>query len=625
MATGAQAARARRIASGWKWPLLALCAFEAVWIAAAVIDLVGLKATPWYGWWDATWHARDVPYTIRFDTPLAGGASAGAGIQRGDQIDLREQPLGDRLRLSVQPMAKQQFNFLVRTNGRPHEVHLFPGTFWGTSPLIKLSQLISELAYSIWFLGCAILIAFRRAELPEGRTLTLVLLATALTWCQIVVPNDAATTILFAIPPLLDYLALALLVRLTAQFGARGSARRVFEGVAYAIIALNVLEWVVFYYGLVTLRFDPLPFGIGGIPGGALTPVLTAASLVSVLVVAAAAVMTSARNERARAGWLLLPLPIALAAGGASALLGNVVQGWIEYQLLYLASCLFYFFGALALTYAVLNRRVLDIEFVLSRTLVVATLSLIVVVCFVLLEFVLGIFVSDASHTAGIVANATLALALGLFMRYIHQRVDGWVDFLLLRKRHEDERALLEFGKEAAYVTDQNALLDQTLAKLQRHTDARSAAVMLDGAGVYEAARSFGDGIPPKVSENDPVVLAFKAWHRALDPDKYDTAMHGDLALPMLARGHLLGMLVLGERSGGEAYAPDELEALSQLTDGVGAALDALRNRNADSFETLEQSLTSAFAEAATSMNDAMRALPDAIAARLRPPPEEQS
>ena len=50
----------------------------------------------------------------------------------------------------------------------------------------------------------------------------------------------------------------------------------------------------------------------------------------------------------------------------------------------------------------------------------------------------------------------------------------------------------------------------------------------------------------------------------------------------MLARGRLLGILLLGERAGGEAYAPDEVEALSQFAHGVGSALDALADRTKD-------------------------------------------
>jgi hypothetical protein len=232
--------------------------------------------------------------------------------------------------------------------------------------------------------------------------------------------------------------------------------------------------------------------------------------------------------------------------------------------------------GALAVTYALLRRRVLDLGFFLSRTIVVATISLIVVAAFVLLEWMLGNVVAGVSHTTGIVANAVLALVLGLSLHFIHQRVDAAVDAIFFRKRHEDEQSLRDYAKEAAFITDVPVLLDQTIGRLERHTDARGAAILMDGAGVFTSARSYGDSQRVPVSENDEAILALKAWHRPVDPHHYKTDLHGALALPMLARGRLLGVLLLDERTGGESYAPDEVEALSTLAHGVGSSLDAL-------------------------------------------------
>ena len=44
----------------------------------------------------------------------------------------------------------------------------------------------------------------------------------------------------------------------------------------------------------------------------------------------------------------------------------------------------------------------------------------------------------------------------------------------------------------------------------------------------------------------------------------------------MLARGRVLGVLLCGARAGGEAYAPDEIDALADFAHGVGSALDSL-------------------------------------------------
>jgi hypothetical protein len=91
---------------------------------------------------------------------------------------------------------------------------------------------------------------------------------------------------------------------------------------------------------------------------------------------------------------------------------------------------------------------------------------------------------SGVSHLTGLVANAALALVLGVSMSYIQKRVDAFVDTVFFRKRHDDERALLDFSKEAAYVTEANELLDQAIERVQRHTDARSGVLLLDGSGV---------------------------------------------------------------------------------------------------------------------------------------------
>lgn len=69
--------------------------------------------------------------------------------------------------------------------------------------------------------------------------------------------------------------------------------------------------------------------------------------------------------------------------------------------------------------------------------------------------------------------------------------------------------------------------------------------------------------------------------------------MLGALSLPLLARGRLLGAIVLGERVGGEAYAPDEIEALSQFAHGVGSSLEVLALHRDDSMAVLREAMAS--------------------------------
>ncbi len=559
----------------WKFALLALGAIALVVTILGAFDSLGFAGRAWYGWWDANADTSGQRFTVAVAQPRPGGASAKAGLRDGDRIDLREQSLSTRVGVAYQPLATRPSVLKVHRGSATLALAVTPSTVWEGVPAWKFPPLISTAVASLWFVLCALLIALRRWWDRDARMLALVLLCGTgmmLSPTSFVVLNGEANLFFLVVSGACAAGAATLLVKLSSEFGVRSSLRVLLERFAYLAILLSFFADVAAAAGLATLWFDPLPFIIrismlrGAIDVGA---------KVLVSVCAIVAVWKTPESQRPRAAWLLLPLPLALVTSAAVATLVLFIKSWFANLAVIFVSDGIILLSAFIVTYALLKRRVLDLEFVLSRTLVVATVSLIVVASFVLLEWLLGSVLADVSHATGLIANAGLALVLGLSLNAIHKRVDLLIDRVLFRKRHEDERALLDFAREAAYVTDANALLDQTIAKVQHHTDARSAAVLLDGSSAYSTTRSFGPG-PEHVSENDGAILAMKTWHKPIDPHHYETALRGALALPMLTRGRLLGVLLLGERAGGEAYAPNEIEALSLFAHGVGSALDAL-------------------------------------------------
>lgn len=564
----------------WKWTLLALCGVAfALWFVA-VADQFGLGSRAWYGWWDANASMTGRPFGVQLYTIRPGGASYQAGLRDRDSFDLRDLSLDARIAVTSQLMATQPLHLIVHRGSRTFETEVQGSTVWEGAPLWKLPAMILRLLAVAWFAACAVLIVLRRWWAREARLLALVLLCqinVVLSPATLVLPNGALRCALAVVSGACIFAAAATLIYLSSQFGARSLLRRIVEGIAYATNAAVLLGVFAFAYGVVTLKVDPILFASMVTYGdyGAAWGFVNVVAVVSVVAVACFAVAGETRADRVRAAWILLPLPLAGLGTTAVINLIGLAQSW--YALLAIItvwgaiSCL----GALAVTYALLKRRVLDFEFVLSRALVFATLSFVVVAAFVLLEWLLGTVLANVSHATGLAANAALALALGLSMSYLHRRVDTLIDSVFFRKRHDDERALRAFSKEAAYVTQPGALLDQAMAHIEKYTDASGAAVMVDGTGSYVALRSFGS-VTEGVDENDPAILALKAWHKPIDPHQYETSLKGALALPMLGRGRLIGVVVLGERSGSEAYAPDEIDALSEFAHGVGFALDSL-------------------------------------------------
>ena len=599
----------------WKWGLLAACAVVFATVLAALFDNFGLVAKPGFGYWDDIMALTDRPFVEETTQVVAGGAAARAGIRDGDRVDLREQSLYERTSIVFQPVTSKTATVVVHRGGKSFTARVHPSTVYQGDATIKIpNTALAMLAYFL-ALACAFVIALRRWQTREGRYLCLTLLAISAETIGpliLAVPNGTLGSLKYAILGLVVCAQALLPVAFAAKFGVRSPLRVAVEGIAIFAAALTLAGYVAATIGVLNLSIDPMTF-----VNGMFWQTLGVAIFFIAAIAAAMATAATPRVDRARAAWLLLPLPVALAASALATVLQQFATSWVTYMSLSAISNGLLLLGAGAVTFALLKRRVLDLEFVVSRTLVVATVSLIVVSAFVLLEWLLGSAVANVSHTTGLIANGGLALALGLSLNYIHKRADVFIETLFFRKRWEDERALLDFSQEAAYVTDSGELVDRAIEAVERHTDARSGAILLDGAGAYTVARSFGNGVFASVGENDGAILALKAWHGPLDPHHHSTSMQGALAVPMLARGRLLGVLLLGERAGGEAYAPDEVAALSALAHGVGSAMDALSIHAGDSIAVLREALGSIAGELA-SLRTAMRALPQSIASELR-------
>ena len=290
-----------------------------------------------------------------------------------------------------------------------------------------------------------------------------------------------------------------------------------------------------------------------------------------VLVALASRMVRMTADDRGRFGWAAFSITWGLVANN----LAHSGLGGISVIAAMLSVAM-----PLTLLYAILTRRVLDVRFALGRTLVFALLSGVVVVSFVLLEWLLGTVLVDASHATGVAANAGLALALGLSMAFLHKRIDAFIDFTFFHERHENERALRSFAREAAFVTDVEVLLDHAIDRLRRHTDSSAAAIFLGGS-TYRVARWYGD-VPDDIDENDGIVLALKATQKAADPQRHASRLAGELAVPMVARGRLVGLIACGARPSGETYASDEVEALTEFAHGIGTAFAALERDGVD-------------------------------------------
>jgi hypothetical protein len=584
-------------------------------VIVAFLDQVGMGSAPaWYGVMGGYLSGSSEPYHVSIRGIDPGGPADRAGIREGDSVDVRDQSMLVRLSLMGQLLAGRPVTFQTSGVAGSSQRVLVPGRF---SVSRFWTYVVWEFA-SLWLLLFAAVIAWRRPYVDNN-----LLLATVIACAGI---GIISSLVFFAWPWSWPYVAtdligqtaaisIALWAALTSAFARPLSRLRRF---ALALCFILVAIWIVLgngtpdrsvglvpLVGVLTMWFDATRF-IG--PAWTITEV---AAVAMATACSGLAILATVGVERQRAGWLLAPCTMLFWA----ATIPLVSFHFGSYAMTLDSGALYSVVAVVAplvLTYAALNRRLIDVGFVLNRTVVFAIVSAIIIGTFIVVEWAAGAWLVNVSHVTSAVVGMVVALALGLSMRYIHRYVDRFVDNILFRQRHEDETALRRFAHEASYINDRATLLERTLNTVRVHTTAGTSDIWLrNGSADYLSA------MQPQtvaINENDPAIVELRAWSKPVDlHDVGGSQLRGELAFPMASRGRLLGALVCGPKRDGEAYAPDESEALAALAHGVGGALDVLDARDGQSSEVAMTELARSVRE----LCEITRGLPDELAARF--------
>jgi hypothetical protein len=523
-------------------PLLAFCVLT---IFAVLASYASRVLTDWGGDQGLTTHVTGTRFVLK--VTAVSGAGASAGVRVGDLIDARTVPF------SIPGYPTNEIDSVtVNRSGRPLtlSVRRVPG--WPIEP----DESALFLAF-FWTACFALLIAWRGTSWawsgPLAFILAFVTLGGALERC--VLPYPALTASANLVGNIVLPMRYVLLTAFFASFGPRLTASRAFwTKAAYVLAAVAGITWYAFYI----LLWQSL-VSTDSAPAFTLFEVLLTAAAAPTILCGVLAARAADPVDTQRVGW-------AVAAFGSMwffwILAGPLGGIWYSidknlFDLFWEVATLSQLLLPLCLSYAALTKRLFDVGFVINRTAVFGVLSTIVIGSFVLLEWATGKWFEGASHTTSLVLNGALALGLGLSLRFIHSRVDAIVDRVFFRRRNENERRLKRFAREAAFITTRDVLLERTAQQVLENSEISSVAVVTS------------DRLP----ENDPATLALAAWHEPIDLTGCKTQIAGEYAFPILGGGELRGAILCGPKVNRERYAPDEIDTLKEVAQGVGTAL----------------------------------------------------
>src|ERR1700730_12195418 len=362
----------------WRGLILVFCAVVAAVAMLTILDFTGVGgAKPWLGLWGDVFGASSQTYHIRVTVDDPGGPSDRGGLRQGDLIDVRTNSVVDRFReVFGQPLAGQPITLAIQRGGLEKRVTVVP------SPLTVNRWDVWVIPLSaVWLVLFAALIAWRRPYVQGN-----LLLSTALAGAAAgVLVNENITGGTFAAPWTWLYVtlgignvawpvAVAVVPAYASSFAwPLSSTRRYTQLLCYLLVALSVAVVVADVFGLITLSFDPLFLlsPAGTVPVG--LAVLTA-SACCVLAISA-----SSGVDRQRAAWSLVPLAGFILAWMASGIAQILAPTYAIYTVGSYFSTASFTLTPVVLTYVALNRRLIDIGFVLNRALVYTLVSTIVI------------------------------------------------------------------------------------------------------------------------------------------------------------------------------------------------------------------------------------------------------
>lgn len=242
--------------------------------------------------------------------------------------------------------------------------------------------------------------------------------------------------------------------------------------------------------------------------------------------------------------------------------------------------------------YAIVHHRLVDTDLVITKG--VAFLAGIVLVVVPLC--VLGAWLDQLAFGHIDYNRALLGVAILLVAAIAFPRVTGVTEQRLsqtfFREKIEHRQGLAAFSRQAARIKDPQELLRQLGETIRTGMGVDDTAVLLSG----DRGATFAPAVDPQthaetaLHRDDPLADALRACDDVLVRE--EVATHGErgaatahtletlgheVAVPLRAKGNLLGCLLIGRKISRDAFSREDLQLLSHLGNATAIALDNRR------------------------------------------------
>jgi len=232
----------------------------------------------------------------------------------------------------------------------------------------------------------------------------------------------------------------------------------------------------------------------------------------------------------------------------------------------------------LAIAYAVLRHRVIDVRFVISRALVLGFIATVIGAVIVCLDWLFSTKLSGSRSLTAIYAGA--ALLVGFWLNASRQRIATVVDSLFYRQWHRTQQQASAIGDSIHRATSKTDLYELLTTGTANAYSLASVALfeqLADRGLVRVAAHGWPSGtlwhilpddpIAKRAHSSRPISLKSLGWIEQAVPVG---VARPSLMIPIVLGKQVPAVLLCGAHENGTGLDPDEIRMLRRLCADAG-------------------------------------------------------
>ncbi len=241
--------------------------------------------------------------------------------------------------------------------------------------------------------------------------------------------------------------------------------------------------------------------------------------------------------------------------------------------------------------YAITRHRLFDLRLLVSRALNITIPS----VLFSALHLVLFKLLSPSLGDSLAILLSLAVIGLIFFGTRFSRTVQQWVQKLVLQDKYDYQSVLRESIKALVTILNQDELLAYLIHSIKKSMGVESICLALKMEG-GRIAQLYGDGALAQAKQDRPLSDDMIEWLRrvnhvvvrdeleSMEPrgenrmmQAYLTELGAEIIVPLVYKGDIKGVIVLGQKGNGDPYVQSDIDLLESLAGHAAIAIENAR------------------------------------------------